>query len=103
MNTAQATCTTKTLDLADYKRQGNLAIDMVAECIIHYRRLGMNPKAVILNPAYYGVLQQWVEKEYGGAVVDQDFALDGVEIRRERIISGKILNVEVYPKPKAEA
>lgn len=100
---SQATCETKTLDLTNYERQGNLAIDMVASCIIHYRAHGINPKVVYLNPAYYGLLQQWVEETYGEFVAQEEFSLDGVEIRKEKIISGKILNVEFYPKPKAQA
>jgi|GEM_PF-2169221 len=100
---SQVTCEAKILDLTNYERQGNLAIDMVANCIIHYRAHGINPKAVYLNPSYYGLLQKWVEETYGEYVAQQEFSLDGVEIRRETIISGKILNVEFYPKPKAEA
>jgi hypothetical protein len=76
---------------------------MVAECILHYRRQGIEPKAVVMNPKYYGLLQQWVAERYGQERVMDYFYLDTVEIRSEKIFSGKILHVEFWPIPKAEA
>lgn len=94
----------KPLDLNNYEKQGNLAIDMVAACIIHTRQQGIEPKAIVLAPAYWGLLQQWVEDKYGTEIaVGAEFFLDTVEIRKESFISGKILHVEFWPKPIAEA
>lgn len=91
------------IDLKNYKRQGNLAIDMVAACILHYRGQGVEPRAIVMNPKYYGILQQWVAATYGDECVHDKFYLDTVEIRMEKIFSGKILHVEMWAKPIAEA
>jgi hypothetical protein len=93
----------KPLDLNNYQKQGNLAIDMIAACIIHTRKQGIEPKAIVLAPAYYGLLQQWVADKYDHETAEAQFFLDTVEIRRETFISGKILHVEFWPKPIAEA
>lgn len=93
----------KKIDLNNYQRQGNLAIDMVAACIIHYRSQGIEPKAIVMNPKYYGLLQQWVANTYGEERALDVFYLDTIEIRPEWIFSGKILHVEIWPIPKAEA
>lgn len=94
----------KPLDLNNYQKQGNLAIDMVAACIIHMRKQGIEPKAIVLAPAYWGLLQQWVEERYDTeTATGAQFFLDTVEIRRETFISGKILHVEFWPKPLVEA
>jgi hypothetical protein len=91
------------LDLDNYQRQGNLAIDMVVACCLHYRRLDFPIKAIVLNPTYYGLLQKWVQAKYGEEAAESDFFIDTIEVRKEKFISGKILYVEHYPKPKAEA
>jgi len=86
------------LNLQNYKRQGNLAVDMVAACIIHERKFNLPVKAVVLNPAYFDMFKLWVEKNYGEETALKEFYLDTVEIRREKIYSGKILMVEYYAK-----
>jgi hypothetical protein len=90
-------------DLDNYQRQGNLAIDMVAACCIHYRKMDFPIKAIVLNPVYYGLLQQWVASKYGEEAAESDFYIDTIEIRKEKIFSGKTLHVEHYPTPKAQA
>lgn len=87
------------LDLNNYQKQHSLAIDMVANCIIHERRRGMNPKAIILSSAYYDMLRKWVHDTYGEETAQKEFFLDTVEIRREKIYSGKSLLIE-YWKPE---
>ncbi len=91
------------IDVNNYTRQGNIAIDMIVACIQHYRKQGVEPRAIILNKQYYGILQEWVEKEYGEEKVLDKFYLDTIEIRMEKIFSGKTLHVEMWPMPKAEA
>lgn len=91
------------IDLNNYQKQGNLAIDMVAACILHYRKQGIEPKAIVMNPKYYGLLQQWVAEKYGEEHVLDMFYLDTIEIRAEKIFSGKILHVEMWATPVAEA
>jgi hypothetical protein len=88
------------LDLVNYKKQGNLAIDMCAECIMYERQRGKNVKAIILHPAYYQMLQAWVAREYGEEAAMKEFFLDFVEIRKERITSGKSLLIEYYEPEK---
>lgn len=99
----EANTNKKVIDLNNYTRQGNLGIDMVVACIQHYRRQGVEPRAIIMNPKYYGLLQQWVAEVYGDEHVLDRFYLDTIEIRAEKIFSGKILHVEMWPKPTAEA
>lgn len=89
------------LDLNNYKRQGNLAIDMVANAIIHERKFGREPKAIILSPAYFDLLKSWVEKTYGEEATLKEFYLDTVEIRKEKIYSGKILFIKHYKNHEA--
>lgn len=88
------------LDLVNYKKQGNLAIDMCAECIMVERMRGREPKAIILHPAYYQMLQAWVAKVYDEETCLKEFFLDGVEIRKESISSGKSLIIEYEPIAK---
>ncbi len=93
----------KKIDVNNYTRSGNLALDMVVACIQHYRRQGIEPKAIVMNVKYYGLLQQWVAKEYGEEHVHDTFYLDTIEIRAEKIFTGQRLTVEMWPKPIAEA
>ncbi|HXR84331.1 MAG TPA: hypothetical protein VN722_08485 [Hanamia sp.] len=86
----------KSIDLNNYQRQGNLAIDMVAACIIHERKFNMPIKAVVLNSAYFDMLKAWVKKTYGEQTAEKEFYLDTIEIRKEKIFSGKSLMVEYY-------
>lgn len=97
------TAKSKKVDINNYTRSGNLALDMVVACIQHYRKQGIEPKAIVMNPKYYGVLQQWVAQEYGEEYVHDTFYLDTIEIRAEKIFTGNRLTVEMWPRPKAEA
>lgn len=87
------------LDLVNYKKQGNLAVDMVCECIMHERMCGREPKAIILHPAYYQMFQAWVARDYGEETCLKEFFIDGVEIRKEKITSGKSLMIEYLSIP----
>lgn len=91
------------LDLENYKPQHNIAIDMCANCIIHERRYGKPVKALILSSAYFGILKKWVADNYGEETALKDFFLDTVEIRCERIYSGKTLLVEYFQVEIAKA
>ncbi len=92
------------LDIDNYQKQGNLAIDMCAACIQHERKFHRPIKAIVLNPAYFSLLKKWVAKTYGEDVAEEnDFFFDTVEIRQEVIYSGKILLVEYWPTEKIEA
>ena len=82
------------LDLEHYQKQHNIAIDMCAACIIHERKYFRPIKAIILSNAYFSILQKWVEENYGKETVEKEFYLDGVQIRKETIISGKSLLIE---------
>ena len=86
------------INLQDYKKQGNLAVDMVCACIIHERKFNMPIKSVVLNPAYFDIFKKWVEKKFGEETAQKEFYIDTVSIRKEKIYSGKILMVEYYAK-----
>ena len=86
------------LDLVNYKKQGNLAVDMTCEAIMQERMRGKEPKTIILHTAYYQMFQVWVAREYGEETALKEFYIDGVEIRRERISTGKSLQIE-YLEP----
>lgn len=90
----------KSLDLYNYEKVGCLAVDMTCAAIIHERKRGLEPLAIILNIAYYQMFQAWVAREYDEETALKDFYIDGVEIRKERFTSGKSLMIE-YVKPKA--
>lgn len=86
------------LDLVNYKKQGCLAVDMTCVAIMEERMRGKEPKTIILHTAYYEMFQAWVAREYGEETAMKDFFIDGVEIRRERISTGKSLQIE-YLEP----
>lgn len=90
------------LNLENYKKVGCLAVDMSVAAIINERKRGLRPKAIILHPAYYQMFQAWVEREYGEETALKEFYIDTVEVRKERISSGKSLLIE-YEKIIAEA
>ena len=90
------------LDLDNYQKVGNLAVDMSVAAILNERGRGLNPKTIILHPAYYQMFQAWVLREYGEETALKEFYIDTVEIRKERISSGKSLLIE-YHKPAVEA
>jgi hypothetical protein len=90
------------LDLNNYKKVGCLAVDMTCEAIMHTRRQGIEPKAIVLNIAYYQMFQAWVVSMYDEEIALKEFFIDGVEIRKERFTSGKSLMIEYY-KPAADS
>lgn len=84
-------------------RHPNVAIAMVAACIVHYQRQGMELEAIILNQGKFNLYKDFVRVKYGEAVADQeDFYWHGIQIRKERILSNVLLHVEIK-KPKATA
>jgi len=91
------------LDLENYQKQGNIAIDMCAACIIHERHYGRPIKAIILSAAYWSILKKWVFDNYGEEAVEKEFFLDTIEIRKEIIYTGKSLLIEYYKPIVAEA
>ena len=91
------------LDLVNYTKQHNIAVDMVCVCIMSERVYQREPKAIILSNAYFGIFQKWVKDNYGEETAEKQFFIDTVEIRKETIYSGKSLMIEYYPKAKAEA
>ena len=86
------------LDLTNYQKQHNIAIDLCAAGIIHCRKYNIPVKAIILSKAYFSILKQWVEKNYGEEMVEKEFYLDTVQIRQEMIISGKSFQMEYFKK-----
>ena len=83
-----------TLDLTNYQRQGNISIDMCADCIIHERKHGKHVKALHLNRVYFAMLRQWVFENYGEEAAIADFYLDTVAIVQEPKKTDNPLRVE---------
>jgi len=81
-------------DLENYTKVGCLAVDMSVAAIIHERRRGKDVKAIILHPAYYEMFQAWVRREYGEETAEKEFIIDLVQIRREKISTGKAMMIE---------
>lgn len=82
------------LNLENYVKQNNLAVDMVCSAIIHERRRGMYPKCIRLNKAYWDMFRKWVFDNYGEETVEKEFFIDHVEIKKETMYSGKRLTIE---------
>ena len=96
--------TTQTLDLNNYEKTGNLAVDMVCYGIIHERRRGLWVKVVRLQKAYWDMFCSWVAKEYGEETLDKEFFIDTVKIEVQLMATGNILSFEyevLTPKAKA--
>jgi len=86
----------KPIDIYNYTSVGNLAVDMCVACIQHEFKFNKSIKAIILSKAKYETFQRWVAKEYGEEYVYKQFAIEGVDIRKENIIFGSDLMVEYY-------
>lgn len=63
------------IDLNNYQSQ--IAIDMVANAIIHGRKQDVNPDLITLNPSYFALLKTWVRKNYRTKKTNAAFYLDG--------------------------
>jgi len=87
-----------TLDLSNYQSQGNVAIDMVANAIIHERKQGVNPDLITLNPPYFAMLKAWVRKNYGARKAKSEFYLDGVKIEMDEWNKKRALLVHYIQK-----
>ena len=84
------------IDLNNYQKQNNIAIDMCAACIIHNRKYGLPLKAIVLSKAYFDILKKWVNDNYGEETAEAEFYLDGVEIRKETVWTGKTMLQEYF-------
>ena len=90
-----------TLDLQNYTKQHNIAIDMCAMCIMVERQQNRAIKAIVLSTAYFNILQKWVKDNYGEETAEKEFYLDGIEIRKEKIYTGQTLLIEYHKKAEA--
>ena len=68
------------IDLENYRTQNNIAVDMVAACIIHQRNQGLNPDLITLNQVYYALFKGWVQNNYSAHKARANFYMDGVRI-----------------------
>jgi len=84
------------IDLSNYQKQNNIAIDMCAACIIHNRKFGLPLKAIILSKAYFDILKKWAFDNYGEEFAESEWSLEGVEIRKETIWTGKTMLQEYF-------
>ena len=92
----------KYLNLNNYEKTGNLAVDMVCAAIIHERRRQMYPSIIRLNSKYWDLFRRWVVENYGEETLQKEFSIDTVDIKKEVMYSGKTLTIE-HHKPIAIA
>lgn len=90
-------------DYKDYKMTGNVAVDMVAACVLTYRKQQRALKSVKLRPAYFGKFRLWVKKEFGEeAAISMRYEFDGVHVDLGTRFQLQPLEVEFWPElPKA--
>lgn len=69
----------------DYQKTHIIAVDAVASCVSHHRKINKPIKTVYLCPAYYNQFEKWVSKQ-----MDEEsfvkareigFQFDGVDIK----------------------
>ncbi|MFL5809337.1 MAG: hypothetical protein ACJ749_07425 [Flavisolibacter sp.] len=89
----------------DYERQHNLAVDMCAACIFHYRKLHRPLKAIYLSPRYYSLFRHWVGEKFGlEAALTMGYKFDDVNIEEGSKFQQQNLSVEFWPETiQAEA
>ena len=75
---------TAVIDLENYRSQKNIAVDMVAACIIHQRKQGLNPDLITLNQMYFALFKGWVQKNYSAHIARKHFQIDGVWIELDK-------------------
>ena len=93
----------KYLDLNNYVKTGNLAVDMVCAAIIHERNREMYPSIIRLNAKYWDLFRRWVESNYGAETLEKEFLIDTVEVKKEVMYSGKTLTIEHHKPIFAQA
>lgn len=82
----------------DFVRTHNLAVDLCAACIAHYRSFRMPLKTIYLKPRYFGMFKKWVAKNIGEEQAEErKFEFDGVNIEKGSIFQLKSLTVEFWP------
>ena len=84
------------LNLQNYTTQGNLAVDMIANAIIHERSFGKNPDVISLNTAYFIIFKGWVVEHYGHETANKLFFIDGVYIQHGGQNQKEILQIHYY-------
>ena len=71
------------IDIYNYQKQGNIAVDMCVACIQHNFSYNKNLKEIVLSKAYYAIFQKWVRQNYDEETAELEFAIEGVVIREE--------------------
>lgn len=84
------------IDIYNYQKTYNIAVDMCVACIQHNRQFNMPLKAIVLSNAYYSIFKKWVRDNYGEETAEMEFAIDDVTIRCETIRTGKSLMEEYF-------
>lgn len=84
-------------DYSEWEKTGNVAVDMVAACVGHYRRLQRPLKKIILSPNYYELFRYWVLKKAGEErALDAKFEFDSVDIEKGSSLQVEPLYTEFY-------
>jgi hypothetical protein len=86
-----------------YETTNNLAADLVAECVAHYRHFHKPLKQITLKPDYYDMFKLWVYRNAKDDFrEDQTYQFDGVDIvKGSRLMVGTPLYVDFYPMAQA--
>jgi len=83
---------------SDYQSTGNVAVDMVAECVAWHRKRNLPLKTIYLNWYYYNKFDYFVRSKMKeeAAALPQRYEFDNVIIERAAIRINKPLEVAFY-------
>lgn len=77
----------KLFDYSKYEKTGNIAIDMVAECMGFYAKRGLEPAKIELKPHYYDMMRKGIEVLAGKELnFDGGITFEKVPIERGSIM-----------------
>lgn len=68
----------------EYQKTGIVAVDAVASCVSHFRKIKKPLKTIYLNPSWYGQFEKWISKQ-----------MSEEEFLAARVIGFKFDNVDV--------
>lgn len=86
-------------DFKNYRMTHNVAVDMVATCVLFYRKKKRALKTIYLRPAYYGKFRLWVAKEFGEERANSmRYEFDGVHIDLGTRFQKEAITVEFWPE-----
>lgn len=83
----------------DYTMTHNVAVDMVAACVLFYRKRRRAIKTIFLSPPKYLIFRDWIIKEFGEEKAKtMRYEFDGVHIDLGNRFQKDPLQVEFWPE-----